>query len=315
MKGFDSMVVDKIRRRVGMTIARKIIAFSDKIKYIGELLLILGWSHGSTRISQYKNGERIFLLGNGPSLKNVLSNCMDELRREKTFCVNNMSSCPEYSVIKPRYYVMVDPVYTGLIKRENLSDKEKKERDLVLDGIVKKTNWEMILFLPYSSQNQEWLISKLSTNKCVHPYFIRSVPFERRITGIGIWLMKKGYVAPRFQNVMIAAVYLSLMMGYKKVYLLGVDHNWMKNVNVNDNNELMLEYEHFYQEKIYQGNLVLDGEHAGWHYHDWLNAMQWMFVGYHQLAALAKNMETEIYNCTPGSFIDAFKRKSIQEVW
>ena len=50
---------------------------------------------------------------------------------------------------------------------------------------------------------------------------------------------------PFSQNVLVAAIYISLNLGYKNIYLLGADHSWAHDVSVNDDNQLCLNDRHF----------------------------------------------------------------------
>ena len=44
----------------------------------------------------------------------------------------------------------------------------------------------------------------------------------------------------KYENVMIGAIYSSIRYNFKKIFLFGVDHDWIKSLTVNHNNELQL---------------------------------------------------------------------------
>ena len=285
----------------------------DKLAFIHDVLRIFTFTHGKLIAKQYKNGEKVFILGNGPSLKNVLENYTEELSQNNLFCVNGMATTPEYTVLKPKYYIFVDPVLTGLREYDVLSEDERIIRKKFIDSFVNKTEWDIVLFLPFSSQYKKWLMDELQKNEHIKPHFMKSVPSFREEEYI-YDLMAKGYVAPQFQNVLIPAIYVSLIMGYKNIYLLGADHDWIKDWVVDENNNVIKSDKHFYKDSICEKKSKIDGQLEGLHYHDMLMSGYRAFWGYHRLQRLAKKMDADIYNCTQGSFIDAFERKNIADV-
>ena len=61
--------------------------------------------------------------------------------------------------------------------------------------------------------------------------------------------MENGWGMPRPHNVLIPSIILSMRMGFKKIYLAGADHSWLKEIFVSEDNEVFLTQKHFYDEK------------------------------------------------------------------
>ena len=57
-----------------------------------------------------------------------------------------------------------------------------------------------------------------------------------------MWLHKRGWVSPNGSNVSIGAIYSAILNGYKEINLLGLEHSWMKDIRVNDKNEVVLNF-------------------------------------------------------------------------
>ena len=58
------------------------------------------------RSAEYR--RPLIVLGNGPSLKDNLLNDMDTLREHPALAVNFFANSPEFSIVRPRYYVLAD---------------------------------------------------------------------------------------------------------------------------------------------------------------------------------------------------------------
>ena len=52
---------------------------------------------------------------------------------------------------------------------------------------------------------------------------------------------------PNAQTVAIESIFAMLNMGYSTIYLYGVDHTFLEGLKVNDKNELVHVYQHFYE--------------------------------------------------------------------
>ena len=113
---------------------------------------------------------------------------------------------------------------------------------------------------------------------------------------------------PVLQNVMVAAIYLAINTRYKEIRILGADHSWLSGILVNKNNQVCQVNPHFYDGDEVKANVWLKFSGQPYLLHEVLIDLSRMFFAYHQLKAYAAYRNTEVYNLTKGSFIDAFKR-------
>ena len=124
---------------------------------------------------------------------------------------------------------------------------------------------------------------------------------------------KCNLASPHIQNVLVAALYLSINIGFKKIYLVGADHSWMQNVFVNKRNVLLTSDEHFYDKEStnakpwYKDAAQTDT----FKMHEIMLAMYKTFSGYYVLKEYAKLFNANIYNCSEISYIDAFERRKL----
>jgi hypothetical protein len=100
----------------------------------------------------------------------------------------------------------------------------------------------------------------------------------------------------------------------KKVFVTGIDHDFHKNL-VLDNNILFEEVSHFYTDKPFRHPLVhADGSGPVKLRQVFLNLHK-VHLGYQELNRYAKENNVEVLNITPAGFVDEFPRANANEVF
>ncbi len=267
--------------------------FTSSIKSIGKTLL---QSRYRARIKPHAEGDTIIVLGNGPSLRQTIDNHLDILKSTTCMAVNFAALADDFTAIKPRYYVLADPHFFSPNERV----KQLIER-------LKQVNWKMTLFVPATSKNV--------------PDFRGTKVTVERFNAVGVdaspWLKKKlmqwRLAMPRPRNVLIPSIMIALWLGYKKVLVAGADHSWMQSIWVNERNEVVSVQPHFYKEPEGEQKRV-DSEYRGYRLHEIVHSFYVAFRAYHQIARFAKAVGSEVINVTPGSYIDAFPRSTIDNI-
>ena len=102
---------------------------------------------------------------------------------------------------------------------------------------------------------------------------------------------------PPFQTVVQIAIYLAIYLGFNKIYLLGVDHDWLLNFNKSS---------HFYNEN--ESVLVQSG------YDEWKGkSMKEEFISHVKLWEIYENIKDKfsgkIINLNKNSFLDVFDKE------
>lgn len=240
----------------------------------------------------------IVILANGPSLNDTMARHTDILKSSVTMAVNFAANTDMFFDLRPRYYVMVDPVFFG---DDSVANIARLRQNLA------RVSWPMTIFVPRR--------------------FIKAVPASIKanpnisiagLNTVGIegwqWLKNFAYSSrlgmPRPRNVLIPAIMAAIAMGYKEIYLTGADHSWMKTLSVDDNNNVVSVQPHFYKDNAAELKRV-DTTYRGLRLHDVVESFAIAFRSYHTLARFAARQGISIYNSTPGSFIDAFERRPL----
>lgn len=239
--------------------------------------------------------RKLRILGNGKSLN---TNLNDFDSKETDYMVVNRHILSEsYIIIKPRYYVLVDPHFFT-----------STEGSQLLDKIIETTTWKMDLYVPYRRNKSEELNNKLGDKKHItlHNFNTTSIV---GLESLRFYLYNRNLCIPSTQNVLCAAIYIGICQQYKDIELYGVEHSWLKCLSVNDNNEVCLENPHFFDAKKAEVKTWYEIQHEHKYLYEVLNTYSKMFKGYVELEKYARTKNTTIYNCTKDSFIDAFERK------
>lgn len=241
--------------------------------------------------------ERIIILGNGPSLAGAIEHDLSKLQSSPSLAVNFAANAEEFQMLAPRYYVLADPHFFNGVDDPNVKRLH--------ENINCKVNWKMTLFVPSNFKNATaWL-----NNRNVDVEYFNPVGTEgfKWLTDMAY---RTGRGMPRPRNVMIPAIMIAILLGYKEIYLAGADHSWMKTISVDEQNRVISVQPHFYKDNEAERERVTT-TYMNYRLHDIVNSFYVAFKAYHEIAAYATTHGIHIYNSTPESFIDAFERRPL----
>lgn len=249
----------------------------------------------------------LFIIANAPSFYRQISENPNFFRDREIMCVNHLCTSELYDLLKPRYYCMMDPAFWE--KPEKMDSKLRERIEKCFQELLKKTTWKMDLFIPVSARNNTYIRNISSWNSNIVVRYTPIVTYNG-IKAFENWFIKKGLCNFITINVCIGALSAAMSIGYKRIYLLGADHDWIHKVVVDDHNNLVMEDNHSYE--IEKKAIVLthmDGSKEYLHELLYYNAIG--FREYWKIAKYADKEGIEIYNATPSSYIDAFPRRDI----
>lgn len=216
---------------------------------------------------KHENGKKkIYICGLGPSLQNVNFNKIDG----DTFCVNGFFKFNhKFTSFIPTYYMMLDDKYATV-------PKIIAEAKNALDAYINKGT---IYFLN-SKNNHSDLLKSYPKDKIYYFSTFR-----------GDFHPNKNYdiakIMPVSGNVITFSILLSMLMGYKEIYLLGCDFN-----SFTTKKEL-----HCYDDSNNTKDLTLSQD---------LLAYAQVAKYHERLHQFALRKGIKIYNATKGSLIDAY---------
>lgn len=246
-----------------------------------------------------KGSDTIVVLGNGPSLNTTIAENGDELKLMPTVAVNFMANAPQFNELRPDYYVLADPHFFQGLENENVRN---------LWHNLSSVEWPLTLCVPTKRlATVKKLAGTSNRNICFATFnFVGAEGFG----ALENYVYRKGLAMPRPRNVLIPAIMCAIAAGYKNIYVAGADHSWMETIRVSDENHVISVQPHFYKDSKTELKRS-ETEYKGYHLHDILLSFYIAFRSYHSLQRFAKQNGIKIYNCTPGSYIDAFERKML----
>lgn len=258
---------------------------------------------------EYSNNDiqrRVLILANGPSAKEYLS----EIRPQDNldfFCLNDFACSPFFTVICPRFYILYDPCYW--IERDKTNDYDVVMREKVIDSFLKNVSWDMTLFVPFEALKYDFPM-RLQENSNIKLKPFNGSYLSMIDTKLFFYYLDKNYGTP-FNNVLAAAIYLSINMGYKTIGMLGSDHSWTKDIRVNMNNEVCTVKRHFYDdnEELVPWKTSLGVQYS---VSGILEDLRRTFYSYEVLSKYAKRHKTMVVNFSVNSFIDAFEKRKFE---
>lgn len=248
------------------------------------------------------------VLATGPSLSGFLQDYDVDCSKYSDsdfFVVNDFVHDPHFKVIKPAYYVVTDPMF--------FMDTIFKQRGMgVMRAIAEKVDWPMIFITQHWYKDSDYL-AILNTNKNIRIRLLHS----ERYTGAErwrFWTYNKGWGNGEFGTVVLNAVYSALVIGYKKINMHGIDHNFFDNLYMGEDNRLCYKETHYFgsDQKLkplykWWAGVTTEGLPT-FTMREFLEDKLNIFSGHELMARYARSLGAEIVNRTPGSMVDAYRR-------
>lgn len=268
-------------------IVRKIIrGFS----FLSQIILHLGRKHGICFSSNTKklygymnkyNGERCFVIGNGPSLR---ASDLDTLKNEYTFGSNMIYKIYDQTSWRPTFHASID-----LICAQQLSNEYKRHISCPL--FTNQTVYNVL---------QE----KPKDTIFVRDYFRKSHPVSKRFLS---------YYYPSGATVTAFILELAIFMGFREIYLLGVDCTNTFGANAHFTDDYVSkeitekDISRIYKE-LNRTNTKTSVEAAAGY------SIDMSIRAYKKIDTFSKTKGTTIYNATRGGALEVFERVDFDEI-
>jgi len=258
------------------------------------------------KIKSNSTSLELVILGNGPSLNKQIFNHIKFLDNKDLICVNHFPKTTYYEKLKPAYYVTGAPD----LWLDDIEEKFVISSKLLFEAMAEKTNWPLSFFIPFEAKKHKRWQEQLKINKNINIIYYNNTPVEG-FDWLNRLIFNYKLGMPRPHNVMIPCLMIAIWMNYKKLFLWGTDHSWLKEISVDRDNNVLINQKHFYDEKISKPETLdkrgKDKRNLGELLFKFMNAFQ----GYYTISNYASIKNVEIINNTELSYIDAFKKEKI----
>ena len=279
--------------------------FTQLFQSFSSLLKVILISRPSGKWPRAKH-EELIILGNGPSLNHFLEKHRNFIKGKDLLAVNHFVNTAQYEELKPSFYLINVPEFW----KEDIDEDYRQKRQKIFEDFVKKTHWEVNLFLDSGAKKAQFWKEIIKDNPHIKVHYFNPTPIEG-FQSFKFFCYKHRCGMPRPHNVLIPSLIWGINTEYKKIYLTGADHNWMQELFVAEDNTVYLTQKHFYDEKKARPGVMKKAGKGQRKLHEILIKFVHAFAGYWEINKYAVYRGSEIVNITPGSMIDAFKREKL----
>ncbi len=234
------------------------------------------------------SGEKCFIIGNGPSIKRQ---DLLKISGEHVFTVSSGYLHENYNKLSKRHHCIPSFTYTDLQGGMNNGRDEIWVREILTktegsELYFNITEWDLIVNkLKIPEDRINWV---MTNNSCI---------------GNSINMTKGIYPV---QSVPQMAMQIALYMGFKEIYIIGVEHDFLSNKK----------YEYFYDAKksLIKDPAVDDERKLTQTMLSRIYAAKTLFETYIKIDAEAKKINAKIINCSIGGDLDVFDRIDYDQV-
>lgn len=246
---------------------------------------------------EHFSGCSIRLLATGPSLNDEVEELRanGELTKYPIFVMNFFALSNMFIELQPSRYCLADQAF--------FFDSVKIEKVKNIYSIFNnEVTWGMSLYVPDYCYE---VAKKRVTNESIIVIPISTLHYEGFESKRNIYY-KMGIATPSFVNVLIMVEYICLNEGFARLFLHGVDHTFLTNLVVDEDNVLKVVDTHFYGEELVVAAYHDDG--TPWSVAEFIYDKYLTFVEHERMRKYADYLGAEIINCTKCSWIDSYIR-------
>lgn len=244
-------------------------------------------------------GQRCFILGNGPSLADE---DLSPLADEYVFTVNQIVRNKQFQSMKTNYHFWADPTFFK-IDKNNPADME-------LLNTMKSVDTDENRPLCFFPIEQEEFVEKFQLNEDLNIQYYKSKMFFTKGYPYKINYAK---YTPYFGTVVQWAIMMAVFMGFREIYLLGVDSTGIiANINSalkQDNSESygyhVTENEKARMESLIDSNQTLN---------KYLRSFIYLLDAYRFIRQYCNKRGIKLINCSSRTLIDSIPRKTLNEI-
>ncbi len=253
---------------------------------------------------------------NGPSLADDIE---DIVRRDgaEYLAVNHFADSEHFTRLRPELYVIQDTYFWN----DSVLDTYRKRRDHTLTVLNEKVSWDMRLFVPRGCSRRNWLREQLP-NPRIKLIFFNSdcLRLHKREFGAFIgsprwlfWMWRREMLSPSPENVLVAALYITQLLGFRHLEIKGADFSFFRELTVDQEcNRVGRIVRHFNDEEFrptFKDKQGLRESTMAYEMMRWSRA----FASLEAMAQYLEWSEVEVLNASRHSYIDSLPRPTPED--
>jgi hypothetical protein len=249
-------------------------------------------SNNTDLVNKY-NGQNCFILGCGPSIKNQK---ISLLKNENVIGLSTIYYHDDYKYLSPLASIFTGYSFHSQFQNDDYFIHEYQEIEKFAKGL-----------LFFEEQDYGFIIkNNFFRNKTIRYYKSRN----QHIDGIRRKPPSLDRIIYAGQNIAVFAIQIAISMGFKKIYLLGLDHDWIYHLKNKT-------YTKFNPEKdsLFNKFKITDFDNQGMdRFSFWIDVYHKLWSDYKLLKWYAEKIGVNIINITDGGLLDVFERNSFDNI-
>lgn len=242
------------------------------------------------------NGKRVFILASGPSIK---TQDLKQLQYETCIAVSHFHLHDDIKIIKPKYHILA-PQHTPF----NFNDSSKYFVDFKKSYSTNDTH----IFLGLNNYEYNYIellktYPELEMQNLHYLDYSQSLNLdEANFNDDSIWDITKSLFGMR--TVIYGAIQVAYYMGFKEIYLLGCDHDYLNDISRTSNH-------HFYKEEkgISDKNHLEQFTREKWFFEYYMRWKQYRLINMY-----LNSHGVKLYNATKGGMLDVFEKIEFTDI-
>ena len=252
--------------------------------------------------------KRLAILGNGPSLKDQLPRLIEQKEWEEAdmMAVNFFALSEEFALIKPKYYVISDPMFFRKAGRSERIDNLYKA--------LAKVDWQMTLYVQFYNPEHFDYAAAVGNNPNIRIVKFHSTVFHG-FRSVEFWCYRHGLGSGNWGTVVQNGILNAIQIGYRTIELYGVDHTLLDGLTVDEHNRLCRIASHYYDSTPAEAKPIYynaTNPPRPYTMAEYLAETAELFRGHEVLRDFAAEQGVRIINRTAGSLIDTYERDPME---
>ena len=192
------------------------------------------------KIRGIKKNKEVLIIAGGPSSNRLNVKDLEKFQKKNDiFFINYFCINKKFKKIIPNYQVISDPNSLKLKKNIMLNSRRQLERIQNLKKFI-SSNKNLKVFTPIKYAKE---LSAIINHNRIFGFCDSDLSYIYNFT---VPILPRGYLS----STSFKAIAIASWMGYKKQYIIGLDHNYINNLRTGSNNEIFQIETHSYEKNI-----------------------------------------------------------------
>jgi len=258
-------------------------------------------------------GQRCFILGSGPSIKDINLN---ELKEEHVFVVNEFNKHPQFKNLQHVYHLIPDAFYFKEDRGSYYWERIKNKSDTASANTIFFFHLKGKKLVEKENLFTKNKIYYLNTQGIISKHFDFNIDLDKTL--------------PWPKNSLLTCLMAAVYLGFREIYLLGCEHNYLA-TRIGLEQGKTKTFDHFYvnaeleniskMKKLDAKEILIkrygwDEEYIDSSYENFMEHILQLFKNYRLFYKKVKkeHPDIKIFNATPNSFLDVFPFISYDEI-